>query len=344
MITEKRVVLVIEDYKSIAFEKGHFEALEIIEKEEEIKKVWYNNKLPLIEKKNITENIKNNYSILEIPQQINNVNTFISFCHQNELECGEFVSGENFNISKNDCFLCNISDNIDTIGVTTFNHTLNRRDDLVMYESENFIIKIELGCLIKGMVMICPKQHILSVANISDTCMEEYNQIMKDIEFLLKCIYGYGPVIFFEHGSAPNCLSSHKRSIVHAHTHVAWGVKLEQKYLDLVHLKEINDIREYKDVKYLSYQEGTEGPLMLTSDPEIYIPRQYPRQVIGKLLGIENSKTNWRNEPFTQNMEETFYDFYSFIKLNKSFLSERIIRATEGFIMGYELLHQKKIA
>ena len=35
-------------------------------------------------------------------------------------------------------------------------------------------------------------------------------------------------MLFFEHGSSPDGISSHKRSIVHAHTHVAWGVEFQK--------------------------------------------------------------------------------------------------------------------
>ena len=172
---------------------------------------------------------------------------------------------------------------------------LQKINDMIIYESENFYIKIEYGCLKRGMVMICPKFHVLSVANIPDKYMEEYVQVMRDIEYLLKGIYGEAPVIFFEHGSASNGIATHKSSVVHAHTHVAWGVPFEKKYLDMVCLKPARDIRDFKDRKYMSYQEGTDGQLLVVADSQVYIQRQYPRQVIGDMLGIEPEQTGVMN-------------------------------------------------
>ena len=44
---------------------------------------------------------------------------------------------------------------------------------------------------------------------------------MEDVELLLKGTFGKSiPVTFWEHGSGPSGLTSHKKSIVHAHLHV----------------------------------------------------------------------------------------------------------------------------
>ena len=53
----------------------------------------------------------------------------------------------------------------------------------------------------------------------------------------------------------------------------------------------------------MSYQEGTKGQFMAVSDPEVYVQRQYPRQVICEMLGFtDHNLYNWRNEKFTGNM------------------------------------------
>lgn len=341
MITEKRYVLVAKSYEEDNDEfrrEFSYEALKVINAYDEIETTWACNKTPIMLKKNVTREIEQKYPILEVPDFIFGPEDFINFCHNNGFECGEYVSGKKFDTSKDRCFLCSIAGHMDIKGpLYIYNKTVRQPNDMIIYESEHFFVKIELGCLKKGMVMICPKMHVLSAAHIPDEYVQEYHQVMKDIEFLLKSIYGDGPVIFFEHGSAPSGFSSHERSIVHAHTHVAWGVKFEQKYIDMVCLRSISDLRVAKDSKYFSYQEGTEGKLMLVNDPEVYVQRQYPRQVIGKMLGIPNEKTNWRKEPFTKNMMETFKDFYYFLKQNRQFLSERIVEATDGFVKGYSL-------
>ena len=107
----------------------------------------------------------------------------------------------------------------------------------------------------------------------------------------------------------------------------------------MVCLEEIADIRQLKGAKYFSYQEGFDGKLLAVSDPGVYVQRQYPRQVIGLQLGIPNEKTNWRKEPFDQNMKETFDDVYKFVVSHQKFLTDRIIKATEAFVTGYPMRH-----
>lgn len=340
MITERQVVLVATNYEDNKEFRNEFsfEAIQIITDAKEIEVTWSCNKTPLMLAKHVTEDIKKNYPILEVPEFIFGNEDFIIFSHKNGFECGEYVSDQKFDTAKDRCFLCRIAKHMDIKGpLYLYNQSTKYVNDVIIYESEHFFVKIELGCLKKGMVMICPKSHVLSAANIPDEQMAEYHQVMEDVEFMLKMMYGDEPVIFFEHGSNPNGFSSHKRSIVHAHTHVAWGVKFEQRYLDMVCLEPIGDIRETKDSKYLSYQEGANGKLMVVNNPNVYVQRQFPRQVIGKMLGINNDSTNWRKDPFTENIIDTFNDFYQFLKQNQPFLSERIVTATAGFVKGYPI-------
>jgi hypothetical protein len=193
----------------------------------------------------------------------------------------------------------------------------------------------------KGMLMINPKKHILSAAAIPDEMLKEYFEVMDDVEFILKLTYGDDDVIFFEHGSAPDGISSHQRSIVHAHTHVAWGVSFAQKYLDAVCLEPVEDIRSLRGKKYMSYQNGTKGQFIAVSDKRVYVQRQYPRQVIADIIGLDNRLSNWRVEPFDENIAETFADIYNCLTKYKCFLSERIVKNTECFVTGYLLRTNK---
>lgn len=339
MITERNVVLVVKDEHAMKDIK--YEAIEVITDVSSVMDVWSRNKTPAILEEN-AQKVIDELPYVMVPEFIFGPEDFISFCHANGFECGEFRSGSKFDTSKDRCFLCAVGHHLDRAGnainpLFLYNQNTPRINDIIMYESENFYVKIEYGCLKKGMVMICPKEHILSAARIPDEQMEEYELVKKDVEFLLKAVYGDGPVIFFEHGSAPSGFSSHEKSIVHAHTHVAWGITLEQKYQDMVCLQEVKNIKDLYDTKYFSYQEGTDGKLMAVWDPDVYVQRQYPRQVIGLELGIPNELTNWRKEAFMGNIEETFKDFYDYLRTNQKFLCERIVRATEGFVVGYKL-------
>ena len=340
MITVKRVVLIANFGVEEAKKDLRYEAIEIIADIAKIEEVWSKNKTPLFLKGELKKSDfkkLDQYEVIEVPQFIFGAENFISFCHSNGFECGEPIKDKRFDTSKERCFLCGIANHMEIKGpLATYNQRTKRESDCIIYESANFFVKIELGCLTPGMVMINPKAHVLSAAQIPDEQFEEYLQVMKDTEFLLKEIYGRDePVIFFEHGSAPSGISSHERSIVHAHTHVAVGVKFDQKYIDMVSLKPVEDIRAFSKVKYLSYQEGTTGQLYVCADPEVYVQRQYPRQVIGEILGIDNRLTNWRVKPFEANMTKTHEAFYKFLSEKQEFIHPRIVKATEGFVKGY---------
>lgn len=337
MITEKKVVLVVESESTM--EDINYEAIEKINDISAVPKVWSRNKTPAILEKDIKDGIKS-FPYVRVPQYIFGEEHFTTFCHRNGFECGELISGKKYDTSKERCFLCNIGAHIGKNGkainpLYIFNQTTEEINDMILYESEHFFIKIEYGCMKKGMLMICPKEHILSAARIPKEHIEEYEQVKEDIEFLLKAVYGNEPVIFFEHGAAPSGFTSHERSIVHAHTHVAWGITFKQKYQDMVCLQEVKE--SLYDTKYFSYQEGTDGKLLAVWDSEVYVQRQYPRQVIGLELGIPNEKTNWRKEVFMDNIKETFQDFYVYLKKHQKFLCQRINEATEGFVKGYPL-------
>ena len=339
MITERKIVLVVNDEHSM--HDINYEAIEKITDASCVPEVWRRNMTPAILRKD-ADDVMRKFPYLMCPDFIFGPDHFISFCHQNGFECGEYISGKKFDTAKDRCFLCALGKHIDRddkpIGpLFLFNQSTTQINDIIMYESENFFVKIEYGCLKKGMVMINPKEHIFSASEIPDEQMDEYEEVKRDIEFLLKAMYGDEPVIFFEHGASPTGFSSHQRSIVHAHTHVAWGITLEEKYQKMVCLHEVKDVRDLKGSKYFSYQEGTDGKLLAVSDPKVYVQRQYPRQVIGLQLGIPNEKTNWRNEGFMENIKETFRDFYAYLKANRQFLSERIVKATEGFMEGYPM-------
>ena len=339
MITRNKVVLVIPNTDTLM--DINYEAIEVIEDASRVEDIWRCNKTPAILEKNAAEAISR-YPFLVLPAFIFGHEHFINFCHENGIECGEYRSSVKHNTAEDRCFLCAVGKHLDPDGtpyptLADFNQHTPEVNDVIIYESQNFYVKIEYGCLKKGMVMICPKEHILSAARIPNNQMAEYNQVMKDVEFILKAVYGDEPVIFFEHGSDPSGFSSHKRSIVHAHTHVAWGIKFDQKYKDMVCLKEVDYIKVLYETKYFSYQEGATGTLLAVSDPDVYVQRQYPRQIIGLMLGIPNEKTNWRKEAFMDNIIATFDDICAYLTENQKFLSPRIIKATEGFVKGYPL-------
>lgn len=331
MLTEKRVLLTAG--ASMTEELAAYEGLKVITDINEVHGVWSCNKTPVMMREFYTGAA--NVPVINVPDELRDLNDIRDFCYGNGFECGERIEGQKFDTRKDECFLCRIGNHSES--VAEFNRTTAKVSDLIIYESEHFFIKIELGCLIPGMIMINPKLHCYSMARLPEELFEEYFEVMHDAEEILEATYGVDkPVIFFEHGSAPTGYSSHAKSIVHAHTHVAVGCEFPQKYLDAVQLQPVKNIKELYKSKYMSYQVGADGELLAVNDPEVYVQRQYPRQVIGLLRGIPNNLCNWRVEPFEENMKLTFDEILKCFNEGRV-KNPRIVERTAGFVEGYPM-------
>lgn len=334
MLTKRKMVLMVKNQNAQLLEKIKYEAVQFIKSESEIEKVWKHNKTPIILESNLPKTVREKYDCVYVNAYENDA-SFVEWCHKDlGIECGEFMSKERYDTSKDACFLCKIAKRTGADSTTTFNARTPKDDDLVIYETDHIDVKVELGCINPGLLLISPKEHILSCAQIPDEQVEEYLQTIRDVEFILKGALGDKPVMLFEHGSAPDGFSSHQRSIVHAHLHVAWGVKFTQEYIDMVCLKP-TDIKVLADKKYLSYQEGSDGEFLAVYDPDVYVQRQYPRQVMGELLGISNEDTNWRNNSHEENIWFTYDKWLEYLQNNWEILPERIRKATQAFVDGY---------
>ena len=182
--------------------------------------------------------------------------------------------------------------------------------------------------------MIVPKQHILSVAQFYPALMVEYNQVCKDLEYILQGAYPEATcVTFMEHGSAPGGITSHKKSIVHAHTHVVTDFQLSDHHKRMVKLTPIDDISLASETHYFSYQEGSDGQLMICMDSNVYVQRQFPRQVMAEDLKLAPGQYNWRKVGFEENVHATLFHVFNYLK--NAELPKRIADRTRGFVIGY---------
>ena len=340
MITKKRVLLIVFSECAMQY-LTRFEAITQIESLEEVEGVWSKNKTPICYDDIFQENEaphpveEDKILFLEEEYFIDNPEEFISFCHENGFESGEYCTGEIYDTSKERCFLCELAHLKGMPGtLANYNEHVEEFVDCIIYQSRQFYVVSELGAIKPGYVMIVPKQHLLSVAQFPDGLMAEYLQVCADVETILKGTYGDKHVVFFEHGSDPRGMTSHKKSIVHAHTHVVIDFKLEKKYLDMVKMIPIDDISLAKDTHYFSYQESACGQLLITMDPDVYVQRQYPRQIMAETMGLAPGQYNWRNEEFSENVKAQLYQFYRYLTSGKA-INKRILERTKGFVKGY---------
>lgn len=343
MITRTRALIISEtEYQLSHLEK--FEAITVIQSFEQsvLEEVWKNNKTPAVSKEKVGNCTSINFFYMGDMLNNNVINEqqkeeFQDRCHEAGFETGDYITGQVYDTFQERCVLCEIANYRGMKNsLVYYNSHVEKEVDVIIYESENFYVTSELGAFAQGFLMIVPKKHYLSVAQFEKTILDEYKQVCIDVEKLLKGTFGKGKtVIFFEKGSNPSGLSHYKNSMVHAHTHVVIGHTMEDKYLQMVDVKPVEDIRKAKHIAYFSYQEDCKGQLYVSMSPDVYIQRQYGRQVLAEEMGFAPGQYNWRKVDFSENTKATLYRLYMHLKNNKNVCC-RIKKRTQAFIEGYE--------
>lgn len=337
MITKRKVVLEVTERGMSFFER--FEAIETIERLAQIQEVWNRNKIPMILNKGLTRLSIVGYQLIAIPDElIGDEDGFIDFGHSNSFECGEYRTGIVYDTSEEPCIFCQMAKYKGFSNLEKYNQFVEKPVDCIIYESPSFYVVPELGALKQGFLMIVPKEHILSVAQFPEELMPEYLEVCKDVEeILLKALNGKS-VAFMEHGSGPSGKTSHKKSIVHAHTHVVVDFELKEKYQRMVQMKKCENISDASDVHYFSYQQSTDGQLMIAMDPEVYVQRQFPRQVMAEELGLAPDQYNWRWYEFDEITDATLFHINKMLRREKS---GRIFERTRDFVKGFSRRERK---
>ena len=330
MITRNKVLLITKSTAVAKFVRS-FEAVEEINDVSQVSQVWENNKTPVILG---TANV--NCPAIYLPEEgFVDDKAFIEFSHENGFECGEMITGIKYDSNQERCILCELASlkGMPTT-IATYNRVVDKEVDCIIYSSPHFYVTSELGALKQGYLMIVPKQHILSVAQFYPALMVEYNQVCKDLEYILQGAYPEATcVTFMEHGSAPGGITSHKKSIVHAHTHVVTDFQLSGHHKRMVKLTPIDDISLASETHYFSYQEGSDGQLMICMDSNVYVQRQFPRQVMAEDLKLAPGQYNWRKVGFEENVHATLFHVFNYLK--NAELPKRIADRTRGFVLGY---------
>lgn len=320
------------------------EALERIKNVEECGPVWDRNRVPYMTDDDVYHgNLSSQWwKFIRVPdailQEENPGDAFIKFCYERGFEPGEFITGKTYDTALDACFLCELAR---YKGMANnpydFNRHVPKQVDMIIYQSPNFYVTSELGALKQGYLMIVPRDHHLSVAQFPEDLFPEYQEVMEDVEVILKGAFGQSKVVtFWEHGSGPSGITSHKKSIVHAHTHVVVDFRIRQKFLDMVQMNHIQDITLAKNTHYFSYQEGSHGQLLCCYDDSVYVQRQYPRQIMAEELQLAPGQYNWRKVAFTENCESTLFQIFHFLSgLDTSGIPERVKTRTKSFVDGY---------
>ncbi len=331
MITTKKLLLTTSN-KDIIGELVKFEAIEQISCSDERQNVWSLNKTPVLltnqELIYVSERV-------EIPFNTINPGEFTKWCYRQGFEPGEYSTGVKIDTRAESCVLCSLVGHKAIAENTLIYNNETTEVDLIVYESSNFIVVPELGSIKPGYLMIVPKKHqYLSIAQMPKMYLPEYEQVCEDIEEILKGAFGADKdVSFFEHGSGPSGFTSHAKSIVHAHVHVVIDFTLKQKYLDMVQMKPCPDLSVAANTHYFAYKVGAHGKRSCCYDDNVYVQRQYPRQIMAMEMGLAPNLYNWRKTHFVENIHTTLYHVWKFLTNNSQ--SYRITERTRNFVVPY---------
>ena len=255
----------------------------------------------------------------------NIVRQFMEIALEHNIDIGDYVSNSNsLGPSKADCIFCKLLSG----------NPIHEQKSL--YESNHFLVVPGSGGFIDGYLMILPKKHIMSCAELNPEQMEEIRNVISDIKFILKSIY-HNEILIWENGSGTDGKGKPKTSIVHAHIHacpcsdklnILKTIKLTG--VSLTHIKSF-ELSSYIKNSYLLVIDF-DNQFYISSDTKLYIPRQYIRQLLALNLGISGELWDWRCFPFWDNVDKTSQVFLQYVKNNYDNLSPRIQKATRNFI------------
>lgn len=205
-----------------------------------------------------------------------------------------------------------------------------------VYYSKHFFVVPTLGEFIKGYLLIIPIRHVTSMAEFTEEELAEFKEVLADVTYMLQLTYGYKEFLVWENGTGRGGIGKAKNSVVHAHVHIAPSTLTANDIKNLSGFK-------FKEISYENFSSfGNNSYLLIKKDdaswiindnPELYIPRQYVRQILAREYNIEGEQWNWREYPFEERMYESYEDIIKALHDNWDKLPERIKKNTEKFFV-----------
>lgn len=252
------------------------------------------------------------------------INDFPILMDSINIDTGDHEKFDSTNAEKKcSCFICNV-----VAGKPD-------KPERILYESRSFIVLPGTGAFFNGYLMIVPKRHIMSFAELNQEEFEEFIHVLNDMRFVLESIYKK-KVFVFECGTGHDGSGKHKTSIVHAHIHLA---PTDMPVLNEVHksglypaqIEPEDLIRDYGKYPYMLYIDQDDN-WYITSDPETYFPRQHPRQILADYMGLEKGAYNWRINPMRERLDVIADEIQKFLKTNYTNLPAWIQDAVKKFL------------
>lgn len=319
--------------------------------------------LSVLQAKNVTEQnisdvFKNNKSVVcfgQIPKSFETTAIYISVIRNRAvsckhkyyilMECGNFSA--QFRHIANSCN-CDIGDHksnssglhgVPKIADCVYCKYINYESaPRTVYSSPNFFVIPTVGEFITGYLLIIPYQHVMSLAEVDVALYNEFFSVLEDISFILKLTYRTSNILVWENGTGNGGLGKAKDSIVHAHVHIAPS-SLNADIIQSVSGFDFSDILNSDIPKYGNHSylliKGKGRNWKINDDANLYIPRQYVRQLLADEYGLSGDLWNWRKYPFYEKIQQTRVDISRCLSQNWDDLPERIKKRTENYLLNF---------
>lgn len=201
----------------------------------------------------------------------NIVRQFMEIAEEHDIDIGDHASNASTKSAlKSDCLFCKL-----LAGKPV-------HEQASLYESKNFLVIPGSGAFLDGYIMILPKPHVMSCAELDLEQRLEMLEVINDIKFILSSIYKKD-VLVWENGSGLDGKGKPKTSIVHAHIHACPSTLNVLETTNAtgipVHPISFEDLPKFKENSYLLIMDY-DRKWYISYNPDLYIPRQYVRQLI----------------------------------------------------------------
>lgn len=213
-------------------------------------------------------------------------------------------------------------------------------NERTVYESENFFVLPTVGQFIKGYLLVIPYEHVMSNAELDTKRLEEFENVLKDVEYILNLTYNASNVLVWENGSGNGGVGKAKDSIVHSHVHICPSSYTSEKIMDVSGFPferiTLEALKNYKEHSYLLVRTPDHSIWKINNNPDLYIPRQYVRQLVAEEYGLPGDSWNWRTHHFSEKMYQTVEDIKRALQQNWNILPERIKNNTKFLLNAHQ--------
>ncbi len=214
--------------------------------------------------------------------------------------------------------------------------TLELKINRTVYKSENFFMMPTLGEFIKGYLLIIPNEHVTSISELSPALKTEFLDVLDDAITILKLTYPVHDFLVWENGTGNGGIGKAKSSVVHSHVHIAPSRlnAFEIQKISGFPLQKISydDLSSYGKHSYLLVRGCNNDEWWINDNPNLYIPRQYVRQLIADEFNLPDDTWNWRTHHFKNLIQSTCKDIQNALLSNWDSLPERIKENTQDHL------------